>query len=92
MTMTIQTGDWPVATPPAFSNSTEWEIWSAAWCWTCAHDDGPDADPIAGDQCCPIIGDLHGHITNKAIRRDPNGLQTVCLEYLPSTPAKIDKC
>jgi hypothetical protein len=32
----------------AFSNGTEWEIWSYRWCGTCSHEDS------GGDVFCPL--------------------------------------
>lgn len=40
------------ATPgQAFSNGSEWEIWSARWCGACVHDDEAEG----GDTYCPLI-------------------------------------
>lgn len=79
---------WPLAPAPAFSNGTDWEMWSAANCWRCTKDDGPGADPLDGDKCCPIINDLIAHVPNDALRRDPDGLTVVCLEFTPDPEAE----
>ena len=66
---------WPVASAPAFSNSTDWEIWKAHWCDTCINDI---------DESCPIALDLLMYVENDAIRQTPgvrDSLFHICLEY-----------
>jgi hypothetical protein len=79
----------PVA---AFSNGTEGDAWTEAWCFTCTHDTG-GVRLKAGQRevCCPILGvalmdrtpvDLIEH------RRGGLAARYRCAQYDPRDPAE----
>ena len=76
---------WPRADRP-FSNSTDGEIWTSAWCDTCIWDLGADQHPENG---CPILLNLLMHQPDEHIRTAPvrsgqvGPSVTICTNYQP---------
>lgn len=69
----------------AFSNNTDWEIWSYNWCENdCVHDDAYQRDQT--NEGCPIVlAALLGRTPREWLPGDPNdstcGSQYTCIFY-----------
>jgi len=59
---------------PAFSNGTDFEIWSSRWCFECARDVNED---------CPIVGLALSHEPTPQLVRNLETHETRCTEWQP---------
>jgi hypothetical protein len=75
---------------PAFSNSTQWDIWSDEWCARCQHD--VDADGVDGEGCPVSSAAMFGRTPVEWLRQ-PEGSKVGrfrCTEFVPRGEVAVD--